>query len=117
MTCCFPGRELLGYKTKKGHVLYLALEDPWTRLQNRVRDMKGKASIFLQLSIDSQTINRGLIEQIDDFLKQYPDTVLVAVDTFQHIRDNEIKRGVSIYAHEYEELMALQKYANNRSDR
>ncbi len=105
------GESFWGYKTKKGHVLYLALEDPWTRLQHRVRDMKVKASNFLQMSIDSQTINRGLIEQIDDFLKQYPDTVLVAVDTFQHIRDNEIKRGVSVYAHEYEELMALQKYA------
>ena len=30
---------------------------------------------------------KGLIEKIDDFIKQYPDTVLVAVDTFQHIRD------------------------------
>lgn len=105
------GEPLWSYQTKKGHVLYLALEDPWTRLQKRVQNMKGTASNFLQLSIDSETINKGLIEQIDDFLKQYPDTVLVAVDTFQHIRDNEIKRGVSIYAHEYEELMALQRYA------
>lgn len=105
------GEPLWNYQTKKGHVLYLALEDPWTRLQKRVLKMKGTASNFLQLSIDSETINKGLIEQIDDFLKQYPDTVLVAVDTFQHIRDNEIKRGVSIYAHEYEELMALQRYA------
>ena len=105
------GEPLWNYPTKKGHVLYLALEDPWTRLQKRVLSMKGTASNFLQLSIDSETINKGLIEQIDDFLKQYPDTVLVAVDTFQHIRDNEIKRGVSIYAHEYEELMALQRYA------
>ena len=105
------GEPLWNYQTKKGHVLYLALEDPWTRLQKRVQNMKGTASNFLQLSIDSETINKGLIEQIDDFLKQYPDTVLIAVDTFQHIRDNEIKRGVSIYAHEYEELMALQRYA------
>lgn len=105
------GEPLWNYPTKKGHVLYLALEDPWTRLQKRVLSMKGTASNFLQLSIDSETINKGLIEQIDDFLRQYPDTVLVAVDTFQHIRDNEIKRGVSIYAHEYEELMALQRYA------
>ena len=105
------GEPLWNYPTKKGHVLYLALEDPWTRLQKRVLSMKGTASNCLQLSIDSETINKGLIEQIDDFLRQYPDTVLVAVDTFQHIRDNEIKRGVSIYAHEYEELMALQRYA------
>ena len=105
------GEPLWNYPTKKGHVLYLALEDPWTRLQKRVLSMKGTASNFLQLSIDSETINKGLIEQIDDFLRQYPDTVLVAVDTFQHIRDNEIKRGVSIYVHEYEELMALQRYA------
>ena len=60
------GEPLWNYPTKKGHVLYLALEDPWTRLQKRVLSMKGTASNCLQLSIDSETINKGLIEQIDD---------------------------------------------------
>ena len=81
------GLPLWEFPVRQGTVLYLALEDPWTRLQKRVLSTKGTASNFLQLSIDSETINKGLIEQIDDFLRQYPDIVLVAVDTFQHIRD------------------------------
>ena len=55
------GEPLWNYQTKKGHVLYLALEDPWTRLQKRVQNMKGTASNFLQLSIDSETDRKSVV--------------------------------------------------------
>ncbi len=105
------GEKLWSYPTKQGHVLYLALEDDLERLQMRLKNMNDNVSNMLRLSIMSETLHSGLIEQMESFITEYPDTVLIIIDTLQHVRDNTNKQGGNLYAQDYTELMALQRFA------
>lgn len=105
------GEMLWSFPTNKGHVLYLALEDDLARLQKRVKEMTDSATDDVRFATMSERLHQGLIEQIDSFISEYPDTNLVIIDTLQHIRDNENKQGGNLYAQDYSEQMSLQRYA------
>ena len=109
------GEKLWGYPSKKGSVLYLALEDDYERLQKRIKNMNDNVNNSLRLSLLSKTINTGLLPQIDSFLAEYPDTNLVIIDTLQHVRDNTKNMGGNLYAQDYSEQMLLQRYALDKS--
>lgn len=55
------------------------------------------------------TLSDGLCEQIRDFVKEHSDTVFVAVDTFQIVRNNSIDTS---YANDYEEIRILKRLAD-----
>ncbi len=105
------GENLWIFPTPKGHVLYLALEDDLARLQKRVKEMNDSATNDVRFATMSERLHQGLIEQMDAFISQFPDTNLVIIDTLQHIRDNEKKQGGNLYAQDYTEQMSLQRYA------
>ncbi len=105
------GEMLWSFPTHKGHVLYLALEDDYERLQMRIKNMNDNVTDSLRLSLLSETIGTGLLPQIDSFLAEYPDTNLVIIDTLQHVRDNTKNKGGNLYAQDYSEQMLLQRYA------
>ena len=105
------GENLWSFPTHKGHVLYLALEDDLARLQKRVKEMNDSATNDVRFATMSERLHQGLIEQMDAFISQFPDTNLVIIDTLQHIRDNEKKQGGNLYAQDYTEQMSLQRYA------
>jgi hypothetical protein len=79
------GEPIWNFETKKGTVLYLALEDPFTRLQDRLLDMTDEAPENLKLAIKSGTITTGLKEQIENFCIDHPDTKLIVIDTLQNL--------------------------------
>lgn len=95
------GEPLWGFKVYQSEVLYLALEDDFGRLQQRLSRMFGvDGTDHLHLSVSAGTINDGLIDQISSFLEKHPSTRLVLVDTLQKIRDEE-GEGTS-YKNDYE---------------
>ncbi len=72
------GTPLWEYPVRRGTVLYLALEDDYRRLQERLYRMFGTAeSGRLYFSIRANQIGKGLDEQLAGFIGQHPDTSLI----------------------------------------
>ena len=80
------GEPFLGFPSRQGTVLYLALEDTYERLQKRLAQMTERDSPDLVLSVLADTLEEDLLEQLENFLFEYPETVLVIIDTLQRIR-------------------------------
>lgn len=81
------GKPLWDFPIQQAEVLYLALEDTERRLQKRSFRMFGEAGTdFLHFAVVAKTINCGLLDQLQYFLKRHPNTRLVIVDTMQFSR-------------------------------
>lgn len=103
------GEEIWGMKSKQGTTLYLCLEDSTIRIQNRLFEITEDAPDCVHFTTEARIIGEGLEEQIETFLSEHPDTVLVIIDTLQMIR-----RAVfdTSYANDYRELSVLKKLAD-----
>lgn len=83
------GKPLWDFPIQQAEVLYLALEDTERRLQKRSFRMFGEAGTdFLHFAVVAKTINCGLLDQLQYFLKRHPNTRLVIVDTMQFSRED-----------------------------
>lgn len=107
------GTPFLGFKTNQADALYLALEDGYTRLQDRMRKvLNGRsAPSGLGLITHAGTLEHGLIEQLTKYVEENPKTKLIIIDTFQWIRDGG-KRGESAYATDYKDCIKLKAFAD-----
>ena len=95
------GVPLWEYPARKGTVLYLALEDDYRRLQERLYRMfgtDGADSLFF--SVSAGNLGNGLDEQLQEFMKQHTDTKLIIIDTLQKVR--EVGGDNYSYANDYE---------------
>ena len=107
------GQTLWEYPVRQGGVLYLALEDDYQRLQGRMSRMFGvEGTDNLHFAITSAQIGLGLVEQLDNFLKDRPDTRLVIIDTLQKVRD-AIGDAYS-YSGDYDAIGQLKGFATSR---
>lgn len=105
------GIPLWGYEVRQGVVLYLALEDNYPRLQERLYRMFGADSAGgLFLSISAYTLGGGLEKQLDGFIKEHPDTRLIIIDTLQKIRETRDERYS--YASDYDVITKLKRFAD-----
>lgn len=104
------GEPIWNYETRRGTVLYLALEDSFERLQSRLLEITDEASNNLHFAILSKSIDDGLNRQIENFIDEHPDTVFIAIDTLQRIRNNDTKSNP--YASDYDDLTFLKEIAN-----
>ena len=78
------GVPLWEYPARKGTVLYLALEDDYRRLQERLYRMFGTdGADNLFFSVSAGNLGNGLDEQLQEFMKQHTDTRLIIIDTLQ----------------------------------
>ena len=107
------GSDFLGFHTHQCRVLYLSLEDRFDRLKQRMNQITGGERFpeLLELQIESQTLDRGLIEQLEGFLQEHPDTKLVIIDTFIKIC-GEAKRNESAYSKDSREAGVIKKFAD-----
>lgn len=81
------GKELWQLPTEKSTVLYLALEDQFYRLQQRlVRMFDMDIAEKLQMAVNAKGLYNGLEEQLTSFIKQHADVRLIIIDTLQKIR-------------------------------
>ena len=106
------GLSLWDYPVRKGSVLYLALEDDYHRLQERLYRMFGTdCAPDLHFSITAHQLGRGLNEQLEGFIREHADTRLVIVDTLQKVR--EIGGENYSYGTDYDIITQLKQFADS----
>ena len=104
------GAPFLGFSSRQGTVLYLALEDTCERLQKRLAQMTERDSEHLILSVFSETLDEGLTERLSDFWSEHTDTVLIIIDTLQRVRSRTPDGGS--YAADYDTLARLKEFSD-----
>ena len=105
------GQDLWGYKVHQGTVLYLALEDDFQRIQSRMFMMYGvNDTDCLHFATAAGKIGNGLDEQLENFVREHPDTRLIIIDTMQKIR--EVGGEAYSYASDYEIISKLKQFAD-----
>lgn len=106
------GEPLWNLPTTKGTTLYLCLEDTARRMQERLLSITDDVPANAFFAVAAKTLADGLCEQVRQFVSEYPDTVLVAVDTFQMVRGSEADTS---YANDYQEIQQLKRLADELS--
>lgn len=108
------GKSLWGREVKTGTVLYLALEDEFSRLQSRLYKMFGIEEIDnFHFATASKSIGDGLDYQLEKFVNENNDTTLIIIDTLQKVR--EIGNEKFSYAKDYEIVTSLKKFADENN--
>ena len=103
------GEAVWGMGVKQGTTLYLCLEDSTLRIQNRLFEITEDTPASVHFSTNSDTLGKGLEEQLCAFLAEHPDTVLVIIDTLQMIRGTNYD---NTYANDYRDLSVLKHIAD-----
>lgn len=105
------GQKLWEYEVHQGTVLYLALEDDYQRIQSRMFMMYGvEDTPNLHFATAAGKIGNGLDEQLENFMREHPDTKLIIIDTMQKIR--EVGGEAYSYASDYEIIGRLKQFAD-----
>ena len=103
------GDAIWNLPTQKGTTLYLCLEDPLNRIQQRLCMLTDEVPENAYFATMAGTLADGLCEQIRNFVSEHPDTVLVAVDTFQIVRANNTDTS---YANDYDDVRKMKQLAD-----
>ena len=103
------GEPLWELPTRRGAMLYLCLEDPLRRVQERLSCITDEAPPNAFFATAAGTLTDGLCEQIKSFVAEHHDTVLVAIDTFQIVRNSTADTS---YANDYDEIRKLKQLAD-----
>ncbi len=106
------GEPIWGMTVKPGSALYLCLEDSQLRIQNRLFQITEDAPSTVHFCTEAAPLGRGLEEQLENFLAEHPDTVLVIIDTLQMVRST---RYDNTYANDYRDLSVLKRLADRHS--
>lgn len=105
------GQPLWEFPVQKSTVLYLALEDDYRRLQDRMFRMFGVESTeHLHFATCAKQVGAGLEEQLELFLHEHPDTRLIIIDTLQKVR--EVGGEAYSYAGDYEIVGKLKTFTD-----
>lgn len=107
------GQPFLEFETNQSECLYLALEDSYNRLQDRLKKVLGTNEVpeGFHLAIYCEPLNEGLIEELQDQIKQHPNIKLIIIDTLQKVRGNQGKTE-SAYSYDYKEIGKLKHFAD-----
>ena len=106
------GEPVWSMATKQGTTLYLCLEDSTLRIQNRLEEITDDVPDNAHFCTEAFILGEGLEQQLEAFLTEHPDTVLVIIDTLQMIRD---ARRDMTYANDYRDLTSLKRIADAHS--
>lgn len=105
------GKPLWGYEVHQGTVLYLALEDGYERLQERMYRMFGvDGTPNLHFAIAAKQLGNGLDAQLEKFVREHPDTRLIIIDTLQKVR--ELSGEAYSYRDDYQIIGQLKQLAD-----
>ena len=105
------GKKLWDYDVRQGTVLYLALEDDYQRLQERMSRMFGvEGTDSLHFAVYAKQLGSGLDEQLEKFIRDHPDTRLIIIDTLQKIR--EVGGDAYSYANDYDIVGKMKQFAD-----
>ena len=104
------GEPLWNFPTHSCEVLYLCLEDSFQRIQSRLFDLTEDAPPTLHFAVMAEQLHSGLVEQIEQFLKEHPATGLIVIDTLQRIRT--MNNDANPYANDYRDIGVLKALAD-----
>lgn len=108
------GAPFWGNPVEKGSVLYLALEDDYARLQKRLSRMFGVESTDnFFFATKSKTLNEGLEEQLNQFVKEHQDARLIIIDTLQKVR--EVAGDKFGYGSDYDIVTKLKRFSDTHN--
>ena len=113
--CVAAGAPFMGHTTRRAGVLYLALEDSLSRLQDRMNKvLNGKPPPDgFYFSTDAPKLDTGLLDTIEDHLRRSPSTRLITIDTLQKVRGQALPRE-SGYAQDYREMETIKRFLDKR---
>ena len=103
------GEKVWEFDTQKCGTLYISLEDTLDRLHLRLSRITEHGSKETLFATTAENLATGLIVQLEGFVKNYPDTGLIVIDTFQRIRGAESE---STYANDYREVVKIKALAD-----
>ena len=106
--CVSQGIPLWDMPTREGDVLYLCLEDTFCRIQDRLFRLTDEASGRLHFAVASDKLSDGLIVQLEDYLKEYPDSRLIVMKVRTASKDNA-------YASDYGDISLIKDFADRHS--
>lgn len=109
------GRSFMRHNTMQCGVLYLALEDSLNRLQDRMAKILNGAPAPAQFhfATEAPTLDAGLLDALDEHLRQHPETKLVIIDTLQKIRGQALPREAA-YAQDYREMGIVKAHMDKK---
>jgi len=107
------GEPFLGFNTEKCGVFYLALEDSYRRLKKRMNSiLKDRiAPECFSYAINAPTLDNGLDVYLRQYIKEHPETGLIAIDVLQKVR-SLTRQSNNPYAAEYADLSILKNIAD-----
>jgi hypothetical protein len=96
------GLALGSLDVDQGDVLYLALEDPPRRMQDRLRKVLGDSSPSprLTIAVQCEPLSSGGLSRVDSWLREHPAARLVIVDVYARIR-GQVDVRADRYAADY----------------
>lgn len=103
------GEPFWGHETAQGDVLYLCLEDTIARVQKRLQELTDEANDRLHFTNVAGRLDDGLVDELEGFLEEHPETRLVIVDTLQKVRR---AAEHNLYAADYDDVGALKNAAD-----
>ena len=104
------GEPIWDLKTNKSDVLYFALEDTYERLQKRLQKLTDEIGSNLHFANTAKSIQNGFIVDLQNYIKKYPNTRLIVIDTLQKIR--RASENMS-YSTDYQDISILKKFADD----
>lgn len=110
--CVSQGLPLWDMPTRSGDVLYLCLEDTFFRIQDRLFRLTNEADKRLHFAVASCKLSDGLLVQLEEYLKEYPDSRLIVIDTLQKIRTTSKDNA---YANDYGDISLVKDFADRHS--
>lgn len=103
------GESAWDMPTAKGTTLYLCLEDTLRRVQERLNCITDDVPSNAFFATAAHTLAEGLCDEIRAFVKEHPDTVFVAIDTFQIVRNSGADTS---YGNDYDEIRQMKQLAD-----
>lgn len=108
------GMPLWEHPVRQGTVLYLALEDDYARLQQRLSQMFDvESSDYFYMATKAKTLNEGLDSQLEEFMRMHPDARLIIIDTLQKVR--EAGGEHYSYSNDYEIVTRLKEFSDRHN--
>lgn len=104
------GEPFLGRNTKQSDVLYLAMEDTARRISMRINTITAESSPHLHITNTCEPMGEQFRWQIEQFLRDYPETRLVVIDTLQRIRSSDKEMS---YAGDYSDMSEIKDLAED----
>jgi AAA domain/RepB DNA-primase from phage plasmid len=113
------GKAMNAVECEQGDVIYLALEDNYRRMQERIRMLappfRKKAGIDLsrlKIRTAAPRIDEGLLDALDQWRTSAKNPRLIIIDVYMKVRPPR-KRSEDAYAADYAAVLPLQKYASD----